>query len=534
MQYAYNLRNLPTTITYPGSLNVTRGYDDAARLTSVQDWLNNTTSFSYDANSNLTTETLPTASAVVDSFTFNAADRLTAISDKKGKTTLFAATYTRDNANQLTSDSSAPSSTSAYKYTTLNQVCYAGSSSSSACSSPPSGSTAYAYDAADNLTQIGSTQQAFNSADEICWAATTSGACGSPPSGATTYAYDARGNRTTVTPPSGGATTLFYDQANRLTAYGSAATYAYNGDGLRMSKTVSGSTSQFLWDVAPSAFPLLLKDGSTAYVYGPGSLPLEQVNGSTVLWLHHDQLSSTRLVTDSSGTSQATYTFDVYGKLTGSTGSITNPLRFAGQYWDAESLLYYLRARYYDPNTGQFLSRDPAAATTREPYAYVNDNPLNAIDPTGLCDFWDVGCNARKAIAQAIAAVVVQPLNDVRSALTVVEAVHDHAIAGAGVCVASCFSLSIQAGHVSLTVGGYGFIGKGPYVGWASKTVDQRHSDAVSGAIGDAVGAACSIGVDLRTGQIDPNDVEIDVFSGAGWQIGGQHSFDLGTWAPLG
>jgi RHS repeat-associated protein len=395
VQYAYNLRSLPTTITYPGSLNVTRGYDDVGRLTSVQDWLSSTTSFGYDANSNLTIETLPTASGVVDTFAFDAADRLTAISDKKGKTTLFAATYTRDSANQLTSDSSAPTSTSSYKYTTLNQVCYAGSSNSSACSSPPSGATAYAYDAADNLTQMGTTQQAFNNADELCWTAVTSGSCASPPTGATTYVYDARGNRITVTPPSGGATSLSYDQANRLTAYGSIATYAYTGDGLRMSKTVSGTTSQFLWDVA-SAVPLLLKDGSMAYVYGPGGLPLEQINGSAVLWLHHDQLGSTRLVTDSTGASQATYTFDAYGKLTASTGSITNPLRFAGQYWDGESNLYYLRARYYDPSTGQFLSRDPAVATTREPYTYVDDNPLNGVDPSGLLcwQFWDASkCN---------------------------------------------------------------------------------------------------------------------------------------------
>jgi YD repeat-containing protein len=75
VQYAYNLRNLPATVTYPGSLNVTRGYDNAGRLTSVQDWLSNTTAFGYDVNSNLTTETLPTASGVVDSFSFDAADR---------------------------------------------------------------------------------------------------------------------------------------------------------------------------------------------------------------------------------------------------------------------------------------------------------------------------------------------------------------------------------------------------------------------------------------------------------------------------
>ena len=49
----------------------------------------------------------------------------------------------------------------------------------------------------------------------------------------------------------------------------------------------------------------------------------------------------------------------------------------------------YLRARYYDPSTGQFISRDPAVAMTREPYAYVNDNPLNATDPSGLCNSED-------------------------------------------------------------------------------------------------------------------------------------------------
>jgi RHS repeat-associated protein len=167
-----------------------------------------------------------------------------------------------------------------------------------------------------------------------------------------------------------------------LTAYGSSATYAYNGDGLRMSKIVGASTSQFVWDVA--ALPLLLKDGSTAYLYGPGGLPLEQINGSGALWLHHDQLGSTRLVTDSSGTSQATYSFDPYGKLSASTGTPANPLRFAGEYWDAETGLYYLRARYYDPSAGQFISLDPAVASTREPYAYVGNNPLKMGDPWGL------------------------------------------------------------------------------------------------------------------------------------------------------
>ncbi len=393
VQWIYNLRNLPTTITYPGPLNVTRGYDNAGRWTSVQDWNSNTTSFGYDANSNLTTQTFPAASGVVDTFTFNAADQMTAAASNKGGSALFSATYTRDLADQLASDTSAASGTGSYKYTPLNQVCYAGSSSTNACTSPPTGSIAYKYDAADNMTQKGSTQQAFNNADELCWTASSSAACASPPSGATTYQYDTRGNRTEVTPSVGQAQTLTYDQVNRLTKYAAASTtsFGYNGDGLRMCK-VAGSSTQpcqaggntlFLWDVAGS-LPLLIKDGATSYVYGPGGLQLEQVSGTTTLWYHHDQIGSTRLVTSSTGTSQATYTYDPYGGLASSTGTITNPFRFAGQYQDPESGLYYMRARYYDPISGQFCSLDPAVATTWEPYPYASDNPINRQDPTGL------------------------------------------------------------------------------------------------------------------------------------------------------
>jgi uncharacterized protein RhaS with RHS repeats len=51
---------------------------------------------------------------------------------------------------------------------------------------------------------------------------------------------------------------------------------------------------------------------------------------------------------------------------------------------DPETGLIYLRARYYDPSTGVFISRDPLTATTAQPYSYVSDNPLNGTDPLGL------------------------------------------------------------------------------------------------------------------------------------------------------
>lgn len=81
-----------------------------------------------------------------------------------------------------------------------------------------------------------------------------------------------------------------------------------------------------------------------------------------------------------------------------------NPLRSAGEYWDGESSLYYLRARYYDPSSGQFIWRDPEVATTRQPYAYVADNPVNLTDPSGLCGAWDFGCYAYVIGSQLVAA----------------------------------------------------------------------------------------------------------------------------------
>jgi RHS repeat-associated protein len=183
----------------------------------------------------------------------------------------------------------------------------------------------------------------------------------------------------------GRATNLAYDQANRLVGYGSVATYGYDGDGLRMSKTLARDP-QFTWDVA-EGLPLIIQDGSTSYVTGPGGLPLEQVggpDGRSVLYYHQDQLGSTRALTDGSGAVVQTYRYDPYGNLAASSGSTSNPFRFAGQYLDTESGLYYLRARYYDPATAQFVSVDPVVGRTGQPYVYVADSPLNGVDPGGL------------------------------------------------------------------------------------------------------------------------------------------------------
>jgi RHS repeat-associated protein len=120
-------------------------------------------------------------------------------------------------------------------------------------------------------------------------------------------------------------------------------------------------------------------------VTGPGGLPLEQVSSSgTVLYCYQDQLGSTRGLLDAAGTTVATYNYDAYGNLKSSTGSVSNPFQYAGQYTDSESGFQYLRARYYDPSTEQFLAGDPIMAQTGQPYTYAIDNPVNFMDPSGM------------------------------------------------------------------------------------------------------------------------------------------------------
>jgi len=129
-----------------------------------------------------------------------------------------------------------------------------------------------------------------------------------------------------------------------------------------------------------------LSTEACGYVYGPNNLPIEQINNTTgaVLYLHHDQQGSTRLLTGSTGKVEGSYTYGPYGETTGHTGTATTPLGYDAQYTSPDTGLIYMRARVYDPETAQFLSRDPLAAISGEPYSYAGDNPLNRSDPTGL------------------------------------------------------------------------------------------------------------------------------------------------------
>ncbi|MGH3456137.1 MAG: RHS repeat-associated core domain-containing protein, partial [Nocardioidaceae bacterium] len=338
-------------------------------------------------NSNVVTQTIPNTTSAT--FTFDDADRLTKINHKKGTTSFLSLDTPRDDVGLVKSEN-----TKLFGYDSLDRV-------KSQSASP---AVSYEYDGADNLSKMlptGGVTKTFgyDAAHQLTTATQSDGQNFG-------FVYDANGNRTAKNTSTGTPVASYgYDHANRLKGFG-ATNYVYNGDGLRTAKTGTGATT-FVWDEA-EGLPLLLVDGTTRYITGPGGLPLAQVTSSgTVSYYHVDQLGSTRALTDSTGNQVATYSYDPYGTPSATTGTLLNPLRFAGQYTDQESGLIYMRARYYDPATANFISRDPIESITRSPYAYVNGNPLNATDPSGLCGpFGDGPCPgaglARKAGGLAV------------------------------------------------------------------------------------------------------------------------------------
>ena len=164
--------------------------------------------------------------------------------------------------------------------------------------------------------------------------------------------------------------------------------YTYDPTGLRRTKTAPNNTvTRYNWDRS-GALPLLLSETTngivTRYFYGPGGQPYaQQVGTNPIQYLHADQIGSIRAITNNTGTTLATLTYDTHGTPTASTGTATSRFGYAGQYTDPETGYQYLRARYYDPTTAQFLTRDPLEATTGDAYGYAWNNPLNYTDPTG-------------------------------------------------------------------------------------------------------------------------------------------------------
>ncbi|KOX99390.1 RHS repeat-associated core domain-containing protein [Pseudomonas nunensis] len=213
------------------------------------------------------------------------------------------------------------------------------------------------------------------------------------------YDYDAFGNL--IRERRGTAQKLVteyrYDCQHRLIAVtlpnGSCANYRYDAFGRRIAKTVDGKTTEFFWQgdqvVAESS-----REHYRSYVYEPGTFrPLAMLDGkgprqACPFYYQLDHLGTPQELTDFGGEIVWAAKYNAYGKVSGLTHGageqLEQPLRFQGQYFDAESGLHYNRHRYYDPEIGRYLTPDPIKlAGGLNQYQYT-PNPTGWVDPLGL------------------------------------------------------------------------------------------------------------------------------------------------------
>lgn len=205
------------------------------------------------------------------------------------------------------------------------------------------------------------------------------------------YTYDNNGN--TVTKVVGSNTTSYaWDFENRMSSVtlpgsGGTVSFKYDPFGRRIYKSSSSGTSVFAYD----GDNLIEETNSAGTVVGRYTQtqeidePLAMLRSGATSYYHADGLGSVTSLSNSAGAIANTYTYDSFGKLTASTGSITNSFRFTGREFDAETNLQFSRARYYDPNAGRFLSQDPIGFNGGvNAYAYVQNNSPTFADPLGL------------------------------------------------------------------------------------------------------------------------------------------------------
>jgi len=404
---------------------LTYGYDRLGRRTSLTDSEGGLFLYVWDANSRLVW--LQNPAGATAAFEYDALGRRTRLAYSNGA----AADAQYDAVGHLTSllhgvvGAPAPLAAFAYAYdATGNTVAV----------SDAAGAHAYQYDALDRLVAAAHPSQAaesyrYDGAGNRLETASEGGytydAAGRLLSaGGVTYAYDKSGNLIRKRAP-GGVTAYTWNSAGQLARIdlpdGVVVTYKYDPLGRRIEKNVNGAVTAYLHDLSAV---LLELDGSGAvqarYTHGVEvDQPLMMERGGQVYFDHQDGASNVVQLTDAAGNAVCSYRYDSFGR-TQPCQNLVNPYGFAGREYDAESGLYYMRARYYDPVVGRFLSADPldlsnlllveqdpraalallpAASAALvgpaglgslrgpqqlNPYSYALNNPAALRDPSGL------------------------------------------------------------------------------------------------------------------------------------------------------
>jgi len=432
--YTYDAINRLTAMSYPSdtSLNVSMTYDSCTygvgRLCSVTD-ASGTTAYTYDALGRLT-QAVETRGALsfTTSYDYDSAGVLNSITLPSGRVISYDLL---ENAQieKITAQVNGSNTTiidNAYylAFGPLSTMDYGNGKSLSNTydldhriqdRTITGGTMSYAYTHDDNgnITAKGATSYTYDDlnrltvedGDNYAYDATHNRTSGKGVS----YTIDSSSNRVTAI----GGTSVTTDAAGQITAQTVSATpltYTYDAAGrIETVSDSSGVLATYTYDAQNLRTKKVLDDGTTThYVYGAGGLlsgeydntgglireyvyhygePVAQIDGGvseTLIYLHTDHLGTPRVASNTSGIQVWSWDSDAFG-VGAPTGTAEVNLRFAGQYFDAESGLHYNWNRYYNSATGRYVSSDPIGLEGGiNTYGYVEANPLMYIDPEGF------------------------------------------------------------------------------------------------------------------------------------------------------
>ncbi len=400
--------------------DVTYQYDDEMRISSISESKRQIVTYEYDANGNRSKEIL--ANGISTEYAYNCVNAITEIKSFNGENEIASTTYKYyldgSDSSKTVTENGITEKTS-YVYNGFGQLTEEKIENGSLTDK-----YTYTYDdygnrirmnavGSETFTTIYNYKNAKNQYTALLQSETKTGISDETDTEETeiiAYTYDDNGNQ--LSKISNEKTENFtYNVLDQLIGYSdgeTTASYTYNADGLRATKTVNGHTTKHVWDGNQNIIADVTDStpySANCYLFGAGvTASYKYVSGvkSDYSYYRKNAHGDVVSITDSSAENTKTYRYDAFGVEKNLDESDTNAFRYCGEYYDAETDTIYLRARNYDPSIGRFISRDSFGGSASDPlslnrYTYCHNNPILNFDPTGH-SIWS---SAKKGFSKA-------------------------------------------------------------------------------------------------------------------------------------